>query len=98
VKGRLTLSLVLVGTAMLLIGVIAIVALLIDRVNCDGVSPATVCQGYTNSIHWAYPVIALGAACFIAAGLTVAKLGSGRRRTDGPASPPVTRSREGSSH
>jgi hypothetical protein len=86
-KGRLTLYLVLAGTTMLLIGVITTVALIINRANCDGVSTASVCQGYTNSLHWVYPVIALGAICFIAAGLSVAKL---HRQKDLPVSPTAT--------
>jgi hypothetical protein len=73
-KRRLPLYLVLAGTTMLVVGTILTVALLIRRENCDGVSPSIVCQGYTNSLHWAYPIIVLGAVCFIAAGLSATNL------------------------
>jgi hypothetical protein len=73
-KGRLSLYLVLAGTAMMVTGTIVTVALLVHRENCDGVLASQVCQGYTNSIHWAYPLIALGVICFIAAGLSAANL------------------------
>jgi hypothetical protein len=69
-KGRLTFYLVLTGTGMFLIGVITAVALVIHRANCDGASPAVVCQGYTNSLHWAYLAFSFGIICFIAAGLS----------------------------
>jgi hypothetical protein len=59
---------------MLVTGIIITVSLLVHRENCDGISPPVVCQGYTNSLHWAYPLIGLGAACFIAAGLSVTNL------------------------
>ena len=69
-KERLSLYLVLVGTAMIVTGTIVTVVLLVHWANCDGVLASShVCQGYTNNIHWAYPLIALGAICFIAAGL-----------------------------
>ena len=69
-KERLSLYLVLVGTAMIVTGTIVTVVLLVHWANCDGVlASSDVCQGYTNNIHWAYPLIALGAICFIAAGL-----------------------------
>ena len=80
-KGRLSLYLVLAGTAMIVTGTIVTVALLVHRGNCDGVLASQVCQGYTNSIHWAYPVIALGVLCFIAAGLSATNL----LRSDSPA-------------
>jgi hypothetical protein len=67
---RLSLYLVLVGSAMIVTGAIVTVALLVHRANCDGVLASQVCRGYTNSIHWVYPLIALGAVCFIAAGLS----------------------------
>ena len=73
-KGQLSLYLVLAGTAMIVTGTIVTVALLVHRENCDGVLGSRVCQGYTNSIHWAYPLVALGVICFIAAGLSAANL------------------------
>jgi hypothetical protein len=47
------------------------------------VSPPLICKGYTNSLHWAYPVIGLGVACLIAAGLSASKLFRRRGRTCG---------------
>ena len=81
-KGRLPLSLALTGTVAVLSGIGITVALIVQRVNCDsGASPLTVCLGYTNSIHWALPVIAIGVICFIAAVVSAARLGR-RRRAD----------------
>ncbi len=83
-KGRLPLYLVLTGTIAVLSGIGMTVALLVQRVNCDGgTSPMTVCLGYTNSIHWAVPIVAVGVMCFIAAGVSAARLGR-RRRADEP--------------
>ena len=83
-KGRLPLYLALAGTVAVLSGIGITVALLVQRVNCDsGTSPMTVCLGYTNSIHWVYPIVAIGVICFIAAGVSSARLGR-RRRTDEP--------------
>lgn len=59
---------------MIVTGTILAGAILVHRENCDGVLSPNVCQGYTNSLHWAYPLIALGAICFIAAGLSAANL------------------------
>lgn len=70
-KGRLPLDLALIGTVAVLTGMGITMALLVQRVNCDNSgSPMTVCLGYTNSIHWAYPIIAIGVVCFIAAGVS----------------------------
>jgi hypothetical protein len=77
-KERLPLCFVVAGTVAVLAGSITTVMLLVRRNNCDGV--ATGCQGYTNSIHWTFPLVLLGAACFIAAGLTATGLGRRRRR------------------
>jgi len=83
-KGRLALYLALTGTVAVLSGFGITAALLVQRVNCDsGTSPMTVCLGYTNSIHWAYPIAAIGVICFIAAGVSAARLGR-RRRADEP--------------
>lgn len=82
-KGRLPLYLALTGTVAVLSGIGITVALLVQRVNCDsGTSPMTVCLGYTNSINWAYPIVAIGVICFIAAGVSAARLG--RRQGDEP--------------
>ena len=62
------------ATVMTVTGVILTVGLLVRSEDCDGVSAPDVCQGYTNSLHWTYPIIALGVVCFIAAGLFAAKL------------------------
>jgi hypothetical protein len=75
-KERVPLYLVLAGTVTVLAGSVVTVILLVRRNGCDGVE--TGCQGYTNSIHWTFPLILLGAACFIAAGLSATNLG--RRR------------------
>jgi hypothetical protein len=74
-KGRLPLYLVLAQTVALLTGLGITVALLVQRVNCDdgGVPPMAACLGYTNSIHWAYPVVAIGVICFVGAGVSVAR-------------------------
>ena len=78
-KGRLPLYLTLIGTVAVLSGIGITVALLVQRVNCDsGTSPRTVCLGYTNSMHWAYPIVAIGMICFIAAGVSAARLGRSR--------------------
>lgn len=84
-KGRLPLSLVLTGSVAVLSGFGITAALLVQRANCDnsGTSPMMVCLGYTNSIHWAYPIVAIGVICFIAAGVSAARLGR-RRRADKP--------------
>jgi hypothetical protein len=79
-KGRLPLFLVLAGTVTVLAGTILTVILLVRRDNCDGV--ASGCQGYTNSIHWTFPLVLLGAGCFIAAGLSAATLARRRQRRD----------------
>jgi hypothetical protein len=82
-KGRLPLYLALTGTVAVLSGFSITVALLVLRVNCDsGTSPMRVCLGYTNKIHWAYPIAAIGVTCFIAAGVSGAWLG--RRRAEEP--------------
>ena len=81
VKGRPSLYLVLMGLVMIVTGVILTVALFVHRENCDGVSSPNVCEGYTNSLHWTYPIIALGAICFIAAGLSATKFLRHRVRT-----------------
>jgi hypothetical protein len=82
-KGRPSFYLVLAGTAILVTGVIVTISLLVHRENCDGVSSPIVCQGYTNSLHWAYPLIGLGAVCFIAAGLSVTNLAHRTGRKNG---------------
>ena len=86
-RRRLPLYLALAGTAMVVVGVILTVALLVNYENCDGISPSTVCQGYTNSLHWTFPVIVLGAVCFIAAGLSATNLVQRHGRKSGAASP-----------
>jgi hypothetical protein len=93
-KERLPLYLVLVGTATLVTGIIITVSLLMHRENCDGVSDPTVCQGYTNSIHWTYPIILIGATCFIAAGLSATNLLQRHRRKGLPVSPASRDDRE----
>jgi hypothetical protein len=81
-KGRLPLYLAVTGTVAVLTGIGITVAMLVQRVNCDsGTSPMTVCLGYTNRIHWAYPILAIGVICFIAAGVSATRLGR-RRQTD----------------
>ena len=72
-------------------GIIITVALVIHRDDSDGLQPDSVYQGYTTGIHWAYPVIMVGAALLIAAGLSATDLVQ-RRRHDGD---PVTRQEEG---
>jgi hypothetical protein len=70
-KGRLPLYLALTGTVAVLTGMGITMALLVQRVNCDNSgSPMTVCLGYTNSIHWAYPIGAIGVICFMVAGVS----------------------------
>jgi hypothetical protein len=95
-RERLPLFLVLAGTVTLVIGIIITVTLFLRRDNCDGISPSTVCQGYTTSIHWAYPIIVIGAGCFIAAGLSATNLVQRRKRDGGPV--PRPEDREPSSH
>ena len=59
-KGRLPPYLAMTGTVAVLSGIGITVALLVQRVHGDsGTSPMTVCLGYTNSIHWAYPIVAI---------------------------------------
>ena len=83
-KRRLPFYLALAGTVAVMSGIGIAVARLVQRVNCDsGSSPMTVCLGYTNSIHWAYPIVAIGVVCFIGAAVTAARL-SRRRRADEP--------------
>lgn len=87
-KDRLPLYLALTGTVAVLSGIGITVALIVQRVNCDsGASPMSVCLGYTNSIHWALPIVAIGVICFIAAGVSAASLGR-RRRADEPSFSP----------
>ena len=87
-KGRLPLYLALAGTVAVLSGIGITVALLVRRVNCDGgTSPMTVCLGYTNSIHWVYPIVAIGVICFIAAAVSAARLGRRRRADESLLSP-----------
>lgn len=88
-KVRLPLYLAVTGTVAVLSGTGITAALLIQRVNCDniGTSPMTVCLGYTNSIHWAYPIVAIGVICFIAAGMSAARLGRRRRANELLSSP-----------
>ena len=80
-KDRLPLYLALTGTLTVLSGLGITVDLIFQRVNCDsGGSPMSVCLGYTNSIDWALPIAAIGVICFIAAGVSAARLGRRRRR------------------
>jgi len=84
-KGRLPLYLALAGTVAVLTGIGITLALLVQRVNCDsGTSPVTVCLGYTNSIHWAFPIVGIGVICFIAAGLSASTRQGRRGRADEP--------------
>jgi hypothetical protein len=87
-KARPPLYLVFVGSVMILVGVILTVVLLVRREHCDGVSSPVVCQGYTNSLHWTYPVVALGVICFIAAGLFATKFLQHPGQTKDSVSPP----------
>lgn len=86
-KGRPSLYLVFVGTVMILVGAILTVALFVRRENCDGVSSPVMCQGYTNSLHWTYPIVALGVICFIAAAMFATKCLQHRGRTKDSVSP-----------
>ena len=81
-RERLPLYLVLAGTMTLVTGIVVTVTLVIRRDDCNGLQPDSVCQGYTTGIHWAYAVIIMGAACFIAAGLSATNLVQ-RRQPDG---------------
>jgi hypothetical protein len=74
VKRRGLLYLVLTGTVMVVTGVVITMALLINRGDCSGVTPLAVCEDYTSSIHWAIPFFAVGAFCFVAAGLLTVRL------------------------
>ena len=70
-KRRLPLYLAMTGAVAVMSGIGITVVLLVERVNCDsGTSPMTVCLGYTNSIHWAYPIVAIGVICFVAVGVS----------------------------
>ena len=83
-KGRLPLYLAVTGTVAVLSGFGIAAAMLVQRVNCDsGTAPMLVCLGYTNSIQWTYPIVAIGVGCFIAAGVSAARL-SRRRHGDEP--------------
>jgi hypothetical protein len=55
-------------------GIIVTTVLVVRRDDCNGVSSRSVCQGYTTGIHWAYSLIVIGAAFFIAAALAATKL------------------------
>jgi hypothetical protein len=79
-RGRLPLYLVLVGTLITVAGIVLTVGLVIRRDDCNGYSPPAVCQGYTSSIHWAYPLILVGAACFVCAALSATNLVQRRDR------------------
>jgi len=79
-RERLPLYLVLAGTMTLVIGIVVTVTLVIRRDNCNGISPSDVCQGYTTGIHWANPIIVVGAGCFVAAGLSATNLVQLRQR------------------
>jgi hypothetical protein len=85
VKQRELLYLVLLGTVMVVTGVGITMALLINRGDCSGVTSLTVCEDYTSSIHWAIPVFAIGALCFVAAGLLTVRLMI--KKGQGPHSP-----------
>jgi hypothetical protein len=87
VKGRFSLCLVLMGTVTIVTGVIIAVALLVRRGDCDGLSSPTVCRGYTNSLHWAFPLVALGAICFFTAGLSATDFVQRRGRKSGSEGP-----------
>jgi hypothetical protein len=79
-RGRLPLALVLAGVVLMATGTIITVTLLVRRDNCGGVDATTDCQGYTNTIHWTFPLILLGAACIVAAGLSATNLVQRHRR------------------
>jgi hypothetical protein len=79
-KERLPLSLVIAGSVLVVTGTVLTVILIVHRDDCDGVSASAGCQGYTNSIHWTFPLILLGAAFFIAAGLSATNLVQRRHR------------------
>ncbi len=84
-KGRLSLYLVLAGTALIVSGTVTSAARLVHGANSDGVLDSHVSQGYSNSIHWGYPLIALGTICFIAAGLTATNFLRRRKDSGSPA-------------
>jgi hypothetical protein len=86
-KGRLPLCLAVIGTVATVGGISITVALLVQRVNCDETSPMTVCLRYTNNLRWAYPIVAIGVICFIAAGVSAARLGRQQRANEPPLSP-----------
>jgi hypothetical protein len=62
------------GTLLVVTGIIVTTVLVVRRDHCNGVSPNSVCQGYTAAIHWAYPIILLGAGLFLAAALSATNL------------------------
>jgi hypothetical protein len=91
VKGRGTLCLAIAGTVAVLLAMATTAALLVQRVNCDnGGSPVSICLRYTNSLHWVYPIAAVGVTCFIASSLSTTTRRR-RHRNRVPLTSPVKR-------
>jgi hypothetical protein len=65
-------------------GILVTTVLVVRRDDCN-VSPSSVCQGYTTGIHWAYPIIVIGAGFFVAAALAATNLVQRGHDTHGPA-------------
>ena len=88
-RERLPRYLVLSGIVTLLIGIIVTVTLVIRRSHCTAnpYPAGIVCQGNTTSIHWAYLIIVIGAACFGAAGLSATNLVQRHGRESNPVRP-----------
>jgi hypothetical protein len=80
---------------MIVTGTIVTAVLLVHRAHCDDVLASRVCQGYTNSIHRAYLLIAFRMICFIAAGPAATNF---RRRKKNSHSPADQDGREGVLH
>jgi hypothetical protein len=81
VRERLPRYLLATGTLVVVIGIIVTTVLVVRRDDCNGVSPRSVCQGYTTGIHWAYSLIVFGAGFFLAAALAATKLVQHGHRT-----------------
>jgi len=84
VRERLPRYLIGAGTALLVIGIAITVTLVVRRSHCSAnpYNDNSACLSYNPSIHWAFAIIVLGAALFVAAALAATNLVQRRTSDD----------------
>ena len=71
-RERLPRYTIITGSGVMIVGITVTVILVVRRSHCSA-NPYTdnsACLSYNASIHWAYALIVLGAALFVAAALS----------------------------